>query len=173
MLIAVGSWPYIRGTLSPSPPGGPTGSGAQVVYPHVTPLCSATTTTTTVPPSERPPLPFGTYAPLPLLTLSIHTHTHARFAGTSLSFFNDGRELRSLPRACFARDVWPFFSHISSPVPWLRLIAPCDTFSGERRTYRLVVVASLNVGSCRRDVDRACLSRTDRVTVRENTSPRT
>lgn len=71
MLIAVGSWPYIRGTLSPSPPGA---QGPKSYTPHVTPLCSATTTTTTVPPSERPPLPFGTDAPLPLLTLSTHTH---------------------------------------------------------------------------------------------------
>lgn len=55
MLIAVDSWPYIRGTLSPSPPGGPSGPGPQVVYPHVTPLCSATTTT--VPPSRATTTP--------------------------------------------------------------------------------------------------------------------
>lgn len=63
MLIAVDSWPYIRGTLSPSPPGGPSGPRPQVVYPHVTPLCSATTTT--VPPSRATTTPLWDRRPTP------------------------------------------------------------------------------------------------------------
>lgn len=63
MLIAVDSWPYIRGTLSPSPLGGPSGPGPQVVYPHVTPLCSATATT--VPPSRATTTPLWDRRPTP------------------------------------------------------------------------------------------------------------
>lgn len=115
MLIAVDSWPYIRGTLSPSPPGARRVRGPKSYIPTYTPLCSATTTT--VPPSERPPLPFGTDVSFPLLgTLASHKRARAR-ALRSLSFFRQtGFVLFLLPRV-LALAMSDFFSHISSPTP--------------------------------------------------------
>lgn len=111
MLIAVDSWPYIRGTLSPSPPGARRVRGPKSYIPTYTPLCSATTTT--VPPSERPPLPFGTDVSFPLLgTLASHKRARAR-ALRSLSFFRQtGFVLFLLPRVLALAMSDFFFSHI-------------------------------------------------------------
>lgn len=80
---------------------GPSGPGPQVVYPHVTPLCSATTTT--VPPSERPPLPFGTNVSFPLLTL-------AATCASSLSFLQlTGFVLFLFPRVLALGTSYFFF----------------------------------------------------------------
>lgn len=91
MLIAVDSWSYIRGTLSPSPPEGPAGPRPQVVYPHVTPLCSATTTT--VPPSDHhSPLGQTPHSPSP-------TNTRVAKKHSSPSSTNDFRSLSPSPSA--------------------------------------------------------------------------
>lgn len=101
---------------------GPLGPGPQVVYPHVVPLCS-TTTTTTVPPSERPPLPFGTDVPLPLLTLPIHSRAPESQRNVPL-FLSRSNERVSrlflLRRECSCpRCLASFFSpsHIFASVP--------------------------------------------------------
>lgn len=141
MLIAVGSWPYIRGTLSPSPPGARRSGAPSRIPPRYTSLFShddddgPTVRAATTPLWDRRPTP----PPHP-------PHTHARVAETSLSFFNSRARARarrgpprSLPRA---RDVslCSFFFFLS--LTYLRRYldcasALCDTFSGERRTYRL------------------------------------
>lgn len=76
MLIAVGSWPYIRGTLSPSPPG------AQRAPSHVPPRYTSLfnydddgPTDSTTPLWDRhltPPLQF------PYTYIHTYTHAHAR-----------------------------------------------------------------------------------------------
>lgn len=117
MLIAVDSWPYIRGTLSPSPPGGPSGPGPQVVYPHVTPLCSATTTT--VPPSRATTTPLWDRRPtLPL------PYGYASREETLLSFFNERVSFFSsfarVPVRCLTSFFFFSSRRISSQIPWLR-----------------------------------------------------
>lgn len=114
MLIAVDSWPYIRGTLSPSPPGGPSGPGPQVVYPHVTPLCSATTTT--VPPSRATTTPLWDRRPtLPL--------PYASREETLLSFFNERVSFFSSFARVPVRCLTSFF--FSPLVAYLRRYLGC------------------------------------------------
>lgn len=109
MLIAVDSWPYIRGTLSPSPPGGPSGPGPQVVYPHVTPLCSATTTT--VPPSRATTTPLWDRRPtLPL------PYGYASREETLLSFFNERVSFFSSFARVPVRCLTSFFFLLSSHI---------------------------------------------------------
>lgn len=145
MLIAVDSWPYIRGTLSPSPPGGP---GPQVVYPHVTPLCSATTTT--VPPSRATTTPLWDRHPPP------PTNTRAakkRFSPSSTNGF------RSLSPSPSARDAWLLFffffsSHIfvgTLAALWFYTILSLR-YEGHTDRYRRGL--PFDVGSCRQDIDR-------------------
>ena len=102
MLIAVDSWSYIRGTLSPSPPGGPSDPRPQVVYPHVTPLCSATTTT--VPPSRATTTPLWDRRP----TSPPLTNTRATKKHSSPSLTN---RFYSLPPSLNAHtcDAWLLF----------------------------------------------------------------
>lgn len=137
MLIAADSWPYIRGTLSPSPPGGPSGPGPQVVYPHVTPLFSYDDDGPTVPSDHHSPLGQTPHFPSP-------TNTRAAKKRSSPSSTNG---FRSLPpsSSARARDAWllSFSSRrISSSVPWLCALVLYDTFSEERRTYTIVNVVN-------------------------------
>lgn len=110
MLIAVDSWPYIRGTLSPSPPGGPSGPGPQVVYPHVTPLCSATTTT--VPPSRATTTPLWDRRPTPPPLQIREPRRNALLLLQRAGF------VLFLLRRVLMLDFF-FFSRISSQVPRL------------------------------------------------------
>lgn len=130
MLIAVDSWPYIRGTLSPSSPGGPSGPGPQVVYPHVTPLCSATTTT--VPPSRATTTPLWDRRPTPppLQIREPRRNVPLLLQRTGFVLF--------LLRRPLVRCLTSFFFSL---VAYLRRYLGCalvlyDTFSEERRTYR-------------------------------------
>lgn len=110
MLIAVDSWPYIRGTLSPSPPGGPSGPGPQVIYPHVTPLFSYDDDGPTVPSDHHSPLGQTPHSPSP-------TNTRAAKKRASPSSTNG---FRSLPpsSSARARDAWLLFFPL---VTYLRL----------------------------------------------------
>lgn len=128
MLIAVDSWPYIRGTLSPSPPGGPSGPGPQVVYPHVTPLCSATTMT--VPPSRATTTPLWDRRPTPL---SLRIRDPRR--NSPLLLQRTGFILFLLRRV-LVRCSTCFFSLVAYLCRHLDYFGLYDTFSEERQTYR-------------------------------------
>lgn len=133
MLIAVDSWPYIRGTLSPSPPGARRVRGPKSYIPTYTPLCSATTTT--VPPSERPPLPFGTDVSFPLLgTLASHKRAHF---DPSLSFDKRVSFCSSFLECLRCRTF--FLTYLRRHLNCASAL--CDTFSEARRTYRSTVAS--------------------------------
>jgi len=66
MLIAVDSWPYIRGTLSPSPPGARRVRGPKSYTPTLYLFVQLRRRRSHRP--ERPPLPFRTDAPSPTNT---------------------------------------------------------------------------------------------------------
>lgn len=157
MLIAVGSWPYIRGTLSPSPPGARRSGAPSRIPPRYTSLFSyndddgPTVQAATTPLWDRRPTPPS------------HPPSHIRTCRRNVPLFLRLAP-RSLPRARVPAMSRSFFSHVSSPRTLTALRHYCDTFSRERRTYRLVVAASLSVSrpAGKTSIVSACLSRPDR-----------
>lgn len=91
---------------------------------------------------ERPPLPFGTDAPLPL------PHKYASCEEMLLSFFNKRVSFSSffVRMLLLAMPDFFFSSHIFADTLSCALVS-YDTFSEERRTYRSWT--PLSVGSCR------------------------
>lgn len=154
MLIAVGSWPYIRGTLSPSPPGARRSGAPSRIPPRYTSLFSysdddgPTVQAATTPLWDRRPTPPS------------HPPSHIRTCRRNVPLFLRLAP-RSLPRA---RDVSLFFFSRIFATYLDCASALCDTFSRERRTYRLVVAASLSVSrpAGKTSIVSACLSRPDR-----------
>lgn len=108
MLIAVGSWPYIRGTLSPSPPGARRSGAPSRIPPRYTSLFSyndddgPTVQAATTPLWDRRPTP------------PPHPPSHIRTCRRNVPLFLRLAP-RSLPRARVPAMSRSFFSHVSSP----------------------------------------------------------
>lgn len=110
MLIAVDSWPYIRGTLSPSPPGGPSEAPSRIP-PRYTSLFSYDDDGPTVPSDHHSPLGQTPHSPSP-------TNTRVAKKCSSPSSTNGFRSLPPSSECSCSRCLTSFFRRISSPIPW-------------------------------------------------------